>query len=354
MGLPPRKNESASFLLICSELPNKGVFIVKIGSRTIKTAIGTPIAISIAQLLGLTNFVSAGILTILCIQPSRKRSVLSAWHRFLACILSSLFSLLFFETIGYNPIVVGLMLACFIPATVFLKVTQGIATSSVIILNLYGAGDISMSFLTDQFLLIIVGIGTGLLVNLYMPSLDKQLQDKQSELERNFQQILKEIALYIRDENKEWDGKELTACDELLQESQNLVLLDRENHLLRTKHPYEDYFTMRSKQFELLQKMLPLVSRLPKTDTISLKIADFFDELSEAVHPGNTAVIFLDKLDDLRRDFDQEALPETRKEFETRANLFRLLHEIEDYLVLKKKFKKSDISTRKIKKTGTA
>ncbi|WP_077330194.1 aromatic acid exporter family protein [Virgibacillus siamensis] len=326
---------------------------MKIGPRTIKTAIGTTIAISIAQLMGLSNFVSAGVLTILCIQPSRKKSVLSAWHRFLACILASLFSFVFFETIGYHPVVVGLMLACFIPATVFLKITPGIATSSVIILNLYSAGDIPVPFLINQFFLIVVGVGTALLINLYMPSLDKPLREKQIELEHNFQKILHEIALYIRTDKQEWDGTEITICEELLQEASNLVSLDRENHLLRSKHPYADYFTMRSRQFELLQKMLPLVSRLPKIDSISIKIADFFDELSDAVHPGNTAVIYLEQLDELRKDFDREPLPVTRKEFETRANLFRLLHEIEDYLLLKKKFKESDVKRKKSKKTGT-
>src|SRR5690625_7510835 len=102
---------------LLNESYNKGDFNVKIGYRTIKTAIGAPIAISIAQLLGLTNFVSAGILTILCIQPSRTKSVLSAWHRFAACILASIFSFVFLEAIGYNPLVVGLMLALFIPVT---------------------------------------------------------------------------------------------------------------------------------------------------------------------------------------------------------------------------------------------
>ncbi|MFD1360642.1 aromatic acid exporter family protein [Lentibacillus salinarum] len=320
---------------------------MKIGSRTIKTALGTPISISIAQVLGLTNFISAGILTILCIQPSRKRSVLSAWHRFLACVVAALFSVLFFELIGYHPIVIGAMLICFIPVTVWLKVTPGIATSSVIILNLYSAQHLSLSFLTEQFVIIIIGIGTALLVNLYMPSLEHQLKQKQDELEYYFQIILNEIALYIRDKNENWNGKELGICEDILQDAMDLVLLDKENHLLRNRHPYHDYFKMRSKQLELLEKMLPLVSRLPNRDAISIKIADFFEKLGDAVHPGNTAVLYLDELEDLRQTFDQEPLPKTQEEFETRANLFRLLHEIEDYLLVKKRFKKSDISDKK-------
>ncbi|TFJ93732.1 aromatic acid exporter family protein [Lentibacillus salicampi] len=320
---------------------------MKIGTRTLKTAIGTPIAISIAQVLGLANFVSAGILTILCIQPSRKRSVMSAWHRFLACVVAALFSMVFFELFGYHPIVIGIMLAFFIPVTVLLKVTPGIATSSVIILNLYSAEYISFTFLTEQFLIIIIGIGTALLLNLYMPSMENQLKQKQDELEHNFQIILNEIALYIRNKNENWDGKELRICEEVLQDAMDLVLLDKENHLLRNEHPYRDYFQMRGKQLELLERMLPLVSKLPNRDAISLKIARFFENLGDNVHPGNTASFYLDELEELRRTFDREKLPETQEEFETRANLFRLLHDIEDYLLLKKKFKKSDMTDKK-------
>src|SRR5690625_3032197 len=218
---------------LLNESYNKGDFNVKIGYRTIKTAIGAPISISIAQLLGLTNFVSAGILTILCIQPSRKKSVLSASHRFLACIIASIFSFVFFETLGYNPIAVGIMLALFIPTTVFLKITPGIATSSVIILNLYSAEYMSYSFLIDQFLVITVGVGVGLLLNLYMPSMEKQLKQKQTKLEGYFQVILHEFALYIKNRNQKWNGKELKLSEDILEEAMDLVDLDRENHLLR-------------------------------------------------------------------------------------------------------------------------
>lgn len=326
---------------------------MKIGYRTIKTAIGVPIAITIAGWLGLTNFVSAGILTILCIQPSRKKSFKSAWSRFLACILASLLSFIIFELFGYHAISLGIMLAIFIPVTVGLKITAGITTSSVIILNLFSANHISIHFLIDQFLLIIIGIGTGLLLNLYMPSLDKPLREKQVKLEENFKRILFEIAVYIRNKEVVWDGKEITETEEILEEAEFLVERDFENHLLRDTHFYKDYFQMRRAQFELLNKMLPLVTHLPNKDTISERIAQFFEELSETVHPGNTAIVYLEKLSKLRKDFNKEDLPTTQEEFETRANLFQLLHEIEDYLILKKRYKKSDVTLKSKSKTAS-
>lgn len=333
----------------------KGDRKVKIGYRTIKTAIATPIAISIAQLFNVANVASAGILTILCIQPSRKKSVESAWHRFIACILAIIFSVVFFELFSYSPLVLGILLAVFIPTTLLLKIEKGIMTSTVITLNLYAFGSIKVDFLIDQFLLIIIGIGTGLLVNLYMPSLDKQLKAKQKELEDNFQVILLEIALYIREKNMDWDGKEITKVEEILNEAEELVERDRENHLLRDERSFEYYFIMRKKQFDLLQQMLPLVTRLPKRDDISERIAGFFEKLSEAVHPGNTAVLFLDELKDIRDEFNREDLPTTQDEFETRASLYQLLYDIEEYLTLKSRFKKPEtLKPRKEKKTGKA
>ncbi|SDL63399.1 aromatic acid exporter family protein [Sediminibacillus halophilus] len=316
---------------------------MKIGYRTLKTATGTPIAIWLAQLLQLQNFVSAGIIALLCIQPTRKRSMLTSWHRFGACLLAMIFSFAVFETIGFHPLAIGILLVLFIPTTVLLRLTPGIVTSSVIILHLYSSGEITFSLLVNEFFLIVIGIGTALLLNLYMPSLENNLVDLQEKVEENFRTILKEIAIYLREGRETWTGKELTETDELLDKAERLVARDIENHLLRDKHTFFDYFIMRRKQFELLRRMLPLVSQMDRLYEQNYRMANFFDELAEAVHPGNTAKLHLETLRELRKTFDKDDLPKTRVEFETRANLFRLLYEIEQYLVLKKTFKPSDV-----------
>lgn len=298
---------------------------MKIGYRTIKTALGTPIAIWVAQILQLENFASAGILTILCIQITRKRSFLSAWHRFSACLLAMAFSFIFFELFGYNPISIGFMLFAFIPATVWLKITPGIVTSSVIILHLYGSGSIGWEVIWNEVLLITVGIGTALLLNLYMPSLENNLNQYRKQVEDNFSIILNEIAKYLREGDNDWTGRELTETAGLLEKAKSLSYRDVENHLLRSHNHFYHYFHMRTKQFELLERMLPLVSRISTSDVHGFKIANFFNDLAEAVHPGNTALIYLRMLKEMKEEFRQDQLPETREEFEVRASLFHLI-----------------------------
>ncbi|MFD2925902.1 aromatic acid exporter family protein [Halobacillus naozhouensis] len=316
---------------------------MKIGYRTIKTAAGTPFAIWIAQLLHVDNYASAGILTILCIQITRKRSFLSAWHRFAACLVAMVFSFVFFELIGYHPFAIGLMLFVFIPTAVWLKITPGIVTSSVIILHLYGSGGITAALIWNELMLMLVGIGTALLLNVYMPSLEGELEGFQRQVEDNFAIILKELSHFLKDSNESWTGKELTETAALLEKAKSLSSRDVENHLLRTHNPYYHYFHMRTKQFELLERMLPLVTRISGSNKHAWRIGQFFEELAQGIHPGNTAVLYLNRLKDMKEEFRNDDLPVSREEFEERASLFHLLNEIEEYLIIKRSFKKSDV-----------
>src|SRR5699024_12324078 len=168
---------------------------------------------------------------------------------FLACLLSILFSAIFFELLGYSAIVLSLLLAVFIPTTIFLKIEKGIMTSTVITLNIYAFGTVKTGFIYNQLILIVIGIGTGLLVNLYMPSLDQKLKSLQDQVEDNFRIVLREIARYIRDEHMDWDGKEITHLEEIFEETEELVESDKENNMLRDDKTFFIYYTMINAKF---------------------------------------------------------------------------------------------------------
>ncbi|MEH7073948.1 aromatic acid exporter family protein [Neobacillus drentensis] len=311
----------------------------RIGYRTMKTAVGTAISILLAQQLGLDNFASAGILTILCIQVTKRRSLRTALDRFLACVLAMPFSALFFEGISYHPIVIGLMLFFFIPTIVMLKAPDGIVTSSVIILHIYMAGKVTMAIFLNELGVIAIGIGVALLINLYMPSVDKKLQNYVSKIEENFKIIFSEMVRYLRIGDSNWDGKEITVGARLLDEAITLALQDVENHFLRDEDTYFHYFTMREKQFDIIERILPIVTSITHTVTQGHMIADFLEELSENIHSRNTAHIYIQKLREMKVTFEEMELPKTREEFEVRAALLQLVNEMKDYLIIKSTFK---------------
>lgn len=310
-----------------------------IGYRTIKTALGAPIAIWIAQLLELEHYVSAGIITVLCIQITKKRSMQSAWARFLACSIAMAFSVVFFELLGYHPVSIGLLLLLFIPTTVMVKAKEGIVTSTVIILHIYSASEVSIKLIVNELLLIIIGIGVALLMNVYMPSLENKLKVYQVEIETKFSQIFCEVINYLLNGDSDWDGKEITETAKLLEEAKTLALRNVENQVLRHEDLYYHYFNMREKQFEIIERVLPTVASISTNVEQAKLIAEFIEELRLHIHPGNTAHTFLRKLYTLSKRFQEMPLPKTREEFEARAALLHFLHEMERYLVIKSLFK---------------
>lgn len=319
----------------------------KIGYRTIKTALGMTISILLAQYLGLHNYASAGILTVLCIKVTKLKSIRASWDRILACIIAIVFSSAFFELIAYHPLVIGFMILFFIPTVVMFKASEGIVSSTVIILHVFMAKEVSLDLIINELGIIFIGIGVALIMNLYIPSLDNKLEDYQRQIERNFKKIFDEIVIYLRTHESNWGGSEITETSKLIDEARQIAFLDIENHFLRNENFHYQYFKMRDKQFEIIERVLPIVTSLSLEVEQAKMIADFIEDLSNHIHPGDTAIIFLDKIAKMRVQFQNQELPVTREEFETRAALLHFVREMEEYLVIKRNFYKMDGNKKK-------
>lgn len=308
----------------------------KFGYRTIKTAVATPLSMFIAQSFGVSNVVTAGILTMLCIQPSRRKSFETASDRFLACLLAIAFSAVFFEVFGYSAVVLSVLLMVFIPSTIFFKIEKGIFTGTVITLNIYLFENFNLGYISNQLYLIIIGIGTGFLINLYMPSLEKKLDQLRKSVEVRFLIIFRQISRILMNKETIWPRTEITELDNLFEEATELAKRDKENRLYGNNHSYSDYFQMRQYQFELLQRILLLIDKLPKNAIIDTEVALFIEELGEKVHTEDTAVFYLEKLQNLKDKFKQIELPKSYEDFETKSIVFQLLQELEHYLSVKR------------------
>jgi uncharacterized membrane protein YgaE (UPF0421/DUF939 family) len=313
--------------------------MLRIGYRTLKTSLGTPIAIFISELCHLQNFLSAGILTILCIQNTKKKSIHAARTRFVACITAMIFSSVFFGILGYNPVAMGLELLLFIPTTILLKAKEGVVSSSVIILHFFAKGSISLHFIINELAIVLIGLSVALIINLYMPSIEAKLKQYQEKIEDDFRKIFEEIICYLRTNSMSWDGREITETADLLEKGIQLAFRDVENHLITNESYYYAYFKMRQKQFEIIERNLRLITSISYMVEQRQMVADFIEELKENIKPRNTALKRLEKLEELKESMQDMDLPKTREEFEARAALFQFLREMEDYLIIKSTFK---------------
>ncbi|MBK3494079.1 aromatic acid exporter family protein [Viridibacillus sp. YIM B01967] len=310
-----------------------------IGYRTLKTAIGAAVSIGLAQFFGLEFFTSAGILTILCIQTTKKKSMNAVYTRALASIVGMIMAFFFFEGVAYHPLVLGCMILLFLPILVMLKVTPGFVSSVVIILHIFHNADFTADLLVNELLLMLIGFGTGLAVNMYMPDIQHRLNKYRIRIEELYSVIFVEIVKYLRDGDTSWDGKELVEANEVINRGKSLAYQDVENHLSRREDLYYMYFDVREQQLEIIERVLPKITNLPVIVEQAELVADFMEDLSQNVHSGNTASKYREKLDAVKVDFAKLSLPSTHENFLAMASLYQFIEEMDHYLAIKQTFK---------------
>ncbi|MCK1996037.1 aromatic acid exporter family protein [Psychrobacillus psychrodurans] len=314
--------------------------MIGFGYRTIKTAVGAGLAIWIASLLDLEFATFAAIIVIMCIEKTKKKTLITIKDKFFTSLLSLILGALLFELLGYNPIVFSLFIILFVPLLVRAHIQGGFVTSMVVVLHVYTVKDANWAILLNELYIIFIGMGIALLVNSFMPNLKRDIEIFKREIEQKFEVILFEFSAHLRDSMRNWDGKEILEVEELINQSKSIAIQDVENHLLRKQNKDYYYLEMREDQLELLKHMMKIVA-IFSSSSLDVKqkemIAEFLENLSRNVHSGDTTDISLNELEDLNALIRKMDLPKTREEFEVRANLFYLIFEMKNYLNIKKK-----------------
>lgn len=311
---------------------------MRIGFRTIKTAVGTSLTVFLMQMIGIQFFISGGMLTILCMQSTRRKSLEIAFARFGACLVAIIVSSVLFTIFGQNVLVIGLILLVVIPITVRFKIAGGIGTSSVVMLQMYNAPVIDFVLIKSLFILVVIGIGVALAVNFYMPSVDKELEGYQKQVEKQFQSLFHRMAEAIRGEDVQGTTAEIRKVEKNIKSGRKLSVRELQNYLLHPDDTYYQYFSAKEKQLDVIKRVEPIIEIISSTHKQNYIIADFLDSIADAMRPESTETITLLQLQEMRQQFRQLPLPKTMEEFENRAYLMQFVYEMEQYLLIKRAY----------------
>lgn len=308
--------------------------------RVIKTAIAALMAIIIADALGVEGANSAGLLAILGVDVTRKRSIATVSSRFFASILGLLLAFLLFYVFGFHIWVLAIYILIAFPLISRAHFKEGIVTSSVVVFRVFGGEHLSVDVMLTQIELLIIGLGSAVIVNMaYMPKEENKLLDIRRKVDRLLAIIFNHIAESLRDPYHLWDGKELIQAGKLVDQGLNSAQRALENQMIAPNETWSVYFFMRKEQLDRVETMLELISlvyqRMPQGEHVAM----LFDRLSQDViseeYTGQTEVM----LHKLEEDFKRMELPSSREEFELRSAILQLCRELANYLYIAKKDK---------------
>ncbi|MFV8771919.1 aromatic acid exporter family protein [Aerococcus urinaeequi] len=317
---------------------------MRVAIKSAKYAVATFIAIFLAQWLGLDYAVSAGVIAILSLAETSKKTVQYIGNLTLTMILSLLIATILFNLYGYEIWVFSLYLLITYPVSVYLKSDNAIAPCAVFISHLLLEQASDFNWWVNEMLLLVIGVGIAVIVNLYQTSASGEMDKLKGQIEREMQTILNHLAdkMDTPDHPGHLLYEHIDQAYELAKYGEFLVLKEAENNITGdVQNYYLNYFSMRSSQLIILYDINNSLDNIYESTDQTYDLSGFFRHVSQQLSESNTAAKLRNELNQLKTRFRQQPLPQTRNEFETRSMLFDILLDCEKFLNLKYEFYKS-------------
>lgn len=314
---------------------------MSIFQRTVKVVLATVLAILVADWLGLAYASSAGVIALLSVLDTRRTTARVARERLLATLLALGLSSVIFWGLGFSWLTFALFLTLYLPLVYQFNLVLGLAPSTVLVLHLLQEKEVTWSLLGNELALFGLGAGLALVVNLYMPSKNKQIEAYHQLVEDQLKAILYRFQDFLLSGNGKNEGVLIDQLEADLDLALALVYRDRHNQLFHQTNYQVHYFEMRKAQLHVLRRMAVLINDLSQQSAESTILAQLFSETADQLSEQNSGQELMQDIDHFLATFRRRDLPQTREDFEGRALLFQLLNDMRLFTQLKVDFAKA-------------
>ena len=310
-----------------------------------KIAIGCGIAIYAAEAMHLQYAVSAGTVTLLSLLGTKWETVKFSVVRVGTFFFTVMLIFLLMPWMHSEWIAYGVIIFLLVFLTNIMEWRATLSINAVITAHYLTEQDFTAEFLHNEFMLVFIGVVIALLLNLFHlnKSQKKDLMEGICYVEERMQSNLREVARYLTgDEKKGQMGRSVWEDITLLKEKlRELMEEGREyqDNTFEFHHDYYlDYFEMRYDQCQMLDSLHYKMRQMRSMPKQAKVIADYICYLADYVVEKNIPEKQLEKLNEIFEEMKKEELPVSREEFESRALLYHILMDLEEFLKYKQAF----------------
>ena len=288
-----------------------------------KIAIGSSLAIYSAELLHLQFSSSAGIVTLLTLVTTKKGTLKLSLAR-----------------------VVTFFLAAGIASITFLQIQSEwlratISTNAVIGTHFLTNKDFSPDFFLNEFLLVAIGILFAFLLNMFqdIQGEKRHFSENIHQLEQKMQGLIEEIAKYLSNEpSRKGLWRELASIQTQLQQHMEEAYEYEGNTYSEDAAYYARYFEMRLNQCRILHNLQNEMQKIKAMPLQAAIVVEYIRYMNQYVTELNEPSLQIRCLNAIFQRMENEPLPVSRSEFESRAVLYHILMDLEEFLLEKQRF----------------
>ena len=289
-----------------------------------KMTFGFIIGFLIAEAFSLDYVYTAGVIAVLSLEPTRKRSIEIGIIRIIDSLIALSLAYLIFYFMGFSIWSLFVFIIIFIPLSYLIKMDRGIVVSLVLVSQVYLEQDVNYAL--NALFILLIGIGVAFLLNLYMPDLKKKIKLIVNRINKSIEEIILSIAA-----KKDISFDEL---DYLISSANNNIREELENNNIDGLIERLRYVEMRKEQTLILKRINNTLINVSDIKEKTL-VLTYLKEFKGQIGDDNYALQLTNKLNQLLDYFKTSDLPDTRKNFEDRAQLYYVLLEIHQFLQLK-------------------
>ena len=308
-------------------------------TNTIKITLAAVLAILCAKALKLDFAISAGIVAILSVQPTKKETLRTALARLLAFAVALVISITLLNFLGFTVPVFFLYLLLFILVCQWRKWISAMAMDSVLISHFLSFGKTGLPEIKNEVLLFLLGVGFGILVNLLLHKKTDYIEELKNKTDEQIKLALHRMALRIQNPDlADYDGSCFSSLNKSLFTAKKQAE-ENYNNQFSKKDTFDTlYLEMREKQTKILYEMYKAARNLKAIPPTARLLSDFLEKVSNEYHKDNDVKALLEELALIHDKMKAHPLPQTRSEFEDRANLFILMERLKEFLQIKHDF----------------
>ncbi len=313
--------------------------------KVLKIAVGSCLAIAIAEFFALQYAASAGIITLLTVQDTRKGTIQLALDRIMSFLMSIVLIFLCFHAtsrlgwINYGSYIFLMVIGCY-----YFEWQNAVSVNAVMGTHYLMSPDYSLGFALSELFLVLIGTGVAMALNWKMPSSLKVIRQDMKRIEDAMQQVLREISGYLADsQSGELVWLDLDMLETDIHKGLKRAHEQAHNTMAEEDLYYVGYMEMRLQQCVMLQTLRERVWKIREMPRQAEPVSRYLDYVADYVHEETVPGEQLEKLGQVFEQMKREPLPVTREEFENRAILYHVLMDLEEFLFVKQRFSQSGL-----------
>lgn len=308
---------------------------------SLKIGIGSCAALHLAEYMNLNYAISAGTITLLTLMTTKWETLhLSLW-RIATFVLTIFLTWLFYPHIEASWIAYGIVLTILVFVCEILDLRSTISVNAVIAAHLLTQREQLEQAVVNEFLLVLIGIILAVLFNLVHMNRShrRHIISNMSIVENRLQMLMGALAAYLSNKQMErnvWE--DIVSLEHDLQDCVKEAYEYQNNTFHSHPEYYISYFEMRYNQCQILHNLHYEMQKVRTMPEQAHVIANYMLYMADFIQEKNYPEQQIHHLEEIMSSFRESPLPQSREEFESRAMLYHIMMDLEDFLKFKSRF----------------